>query len=107
MNYLNINLNECDCELLFEALKNNNLSMLGEQSTDLIMRKLEKELHDNNKTKFLVDELNKSIKLLREYCDGGTSCDKCMIKDKIHCTYKTTFNKTQHVSAPFIWSENN
>jgi hypothetical protein len=39
--YVNIKINECDCELLLDALKKNDLSILGEQSTDQIVFELE------------------------------------------------------------------
>lgn len=50
--------------------------------------------------------LNSAITMLRQYCDGGTSCEECIIKDKIHCNYIDTPYIT-NCPAPFSWSEYN
>lgn len=50
--------------------------------------------------------LNSAIATLREYCDGGTSCEACIIKEKIHCSYTETPYVT-NCPSPFSWSEYN
>jgi hypothetical protein len=47
MKDISIKLNKCDCELLLEALKNNDLSIIGEQSIDQIIWSIEDELKTN------------------------------------------------------------
>ena len=61
--------------------------------------------------------LNQAINFLYNYCDGGTNCDNCFIKNKIHC-HKVKLNTGDEVydsllvqhdmcPAPYTWSELN